>query len=383
MSAQASSSFTAFWLKEAGKGLQKRQLPTPTPVHGQALVKILAVRVGGIIKNVVDGKSPFPFLPDCVPGAGCIGRIEAVGADSVSFKPGQLVYVDPTIRARDDANAVFIHSTIHGFDEKSNKLVRAWHNGTLAEKVVVPLENTFALDEGVLLGNGESGAQQKKHSIAELVNLQKAVIPYQGWKLAKLQLGETAAVAFATGDFGGAAIDVALAMGAARVLALGRNAEKLAKWRETCDPRYVDRVVCVALTGDPNKDAEAMKQAAPNGIQIFFDMSPPSATATAHLHIEAGIKALERGGRMVWMGYIPKGIPLDYGQLVVKDISLYAKYMYSNQEVRELIRLVEAGLLSFKQYKETLYTGFDNIEHVLEQSHSETGLRQGIVWSPQ
>ncbi|PWN93561.1 GroES-like protein [Acaromyces ingoldii] len=373
----STSTYTALWLQSFDRGLERRQLPTPKPTGGQALVQVLSVRIGNLHKNLVAGKSPFPFKPDCVPGGGCIGRIEAVGSDSVSLKPGQLVYVDPTVRARDDSQTVYLQNMIHGYDEKTNKLVDAWRDGTWAEKLVVPLENAFVLDEKVLMGS--SNNYQPK----DLINIQKLATPYQGWKLAKLQPGETAAVAFATGSFGGAAIDVALSMGAGRIVALGRNADKLAEWRKSCDPRYVDRVVCVALTGDIEKDAEQMKQAAPNGLQIFFDMSPPSATATAHLHIQAGLKALEAGGRMIWMGFIPTGISINYGELIFKDISIHTKYMYTAQEVHELIRLIETGMLSLKQFQDKLFTGFDNFQRVLDLAETGDTARGGIVWSPQ
>ena len=55
------------------------------------------------------------------------------------------------------------------------------------------------------------------------------LVPYGGFAAANLQAGETVLVSGATGNFGSAAVAVALAMGAACVVAPGRNEQVLAE----------------------------------------------------------------------------------------------------------------------------------------------------------
>ncbi len=85
------------------------------------------------------------------------------------------------------------------------------------------------------------------------------LVPYGGFLAANLQPGETVLVSGATGNFGSAAVSVALAMGAACVVAPGRNDRILADLVR----RFGDRVKPVKLTGNESDDCESMKRAAP------------------------------------------------------------------------------------------------------------------------
>src|SRR4030088_3798379 len=76
---------------------------------------------------------------------------------------------------------------------------------------------------------------------------------------AELHAGETVLVSGATGNFGSAAVAVALAMGAACVVAPGRN-EKVLK---DLARRFGERVRTVKLSGNENDDREMMERAAP------------------------------------------------------------------------------------------------------------------------
>src|SRR6202000_1612736 len=82
------------------------------------------------------------------------------------------------------------------------------------------------------------------------------LVPYGGFLAARLQPGETVLVSGATGNFGSAAVAVALAMGAACVVAPGRNEQILADLAR----RFGGRVRTVRLTGNEDDDRERMKQ---------------------------------------------------------------------------------------------------------------------------
>jgi alcohol dehydrogenase len=102
------------------------------------------------------------------------------------------------------------------------------------------------------------------------------LVPYGGFLAAGLQPGETVLVSGATGNFGSAAVAVALAMGAACVVAPGRNERMLADLAR----RFGSRVRTVWLSGHEDDDRERMKQAAGGPIDCVLDILPPSVSAT-------------------------------------------------------------------------------------------------------
>src|SRR3954449_6649652 len=86
-----------------------------------------------------------------------------------------------------------------------------------------------------------------------LVGLSKLAVPYGGFLRAGLQAGETVLVNGASGYFGSAAVILALALGAARVVAVGRDSAALAALAAAAGPR----VATVALSGDRENDTRA------------------------------------------------------------------------------------------------------------------------------
>ena len=107
--------------------------------------------------------------------------------------------------------------------------------------------------------------------------------------------GETVLVNGATGNFGSAAVAVALAMGAACVVAPGRNEKVLADLVH----RFGPRVRTVKLGGNEDDDRERMRRAAPGPIDCVLDLMPPSVTTPT---VRAAIMTVRSYGRVVLMG---------------------------------------------------------------------------------
>lgn len=99
-------------------------IPTPQPVAGTAIVRVLVANVISYMGSIYNGERKYPFPMPLVPGTSAIGRVAAVGPDATLLKPGMLVFVDCTIRGRDDTNAVFLSGIHEGATEGSKKLMR-------------------------------------------------------------------------------------------------------------------------------------------------------------------------------------------------------------------------------------------------------------------
>lgn len=93
-------------------------------------------------------------------------------------------------------------------------------------------------------------------------------------------------IAPATGQFGDAAVQIALAMGAGTMIAMGRNTHALQRV-ESLDRTRIKRL---QLMGDWKKELEELQAFEP--IEAFFDISPMIAK-----HYKPCISALRRNGR--------------------------------------------------------------------------------------
>jgi threonine dehydrogenase-like Zn-dependent dehydrogenase len=213
-----------------------------------------------------------------------------------------------------------------------------WRDATYAEFAKVPLENCYALNEERLLGEVTKGGLG--YSIDELGDLSKCCVPFGGLRDIGITAGETVIVAPATGPFGGGAVTVALAMGA-RVIAMGRNVEVL-KGIQTNNP---GRVEVVPITGNMEADLEALKSFGP--IDAYFDISPAAAEKSTHL--KSGILALRHGGRVSLMGGIQGDISIPHSAIMHRDLTLKGKWMYSRQDVWDIIKMAQVGVLKLER----------------------------------
>jgi alcohol dehydrogenase len=164
------------------------------------------------------------------------------------------------------------------------------------------------------------------------------LVPYGGWLASGLQPGETALVNTATGNFGSAAVAVALAMGAGAVLATGRNEAALADLVR----RFGPRVRPVRLSGDAAADTERMKAAAKGPIDRVLDILPPLPDATP---VRAAAMSVRANGSVVLMGGLGVDVALPYRWLMRNNITIRGQWMYPREAVPRFIALLRSGLL--------------------------------------
>ena len=331
------------------------EVATPQPTPGSAILRMLASPVISYTREIHNGKLQYPYVTPMVPGTSAIGRVAAVGPDAALLKPGNLVVFDCTIRGRDDSSAVFLSGITDGSSEGGRKLMAGeWRDSSYAQYAKVPLENAILLDERRLTGDPNDGGLG--YEIQRLAYIPKFLVPFGGLRDIRLEAGETVIIAPATGGFGGAAVRVAIAMGA-RVIAMGRNQKALESLR-----KLSDRVFTVPISGDVSEDTAALAKF--GKIDAVLDLSPAVASKSSHL--TAAIMSLRVGGRMSLMGGIRDNMPIPYALVMRKNIQLSGKWMYSRDDALLLLKMVDIGLLrlddaagvrvageySFEQWKE-------------------------------
>ncbi|UPK24123.1 zinc-binding dehydrogenase [Bradyrhizobium sp. 195] len=328
-------------LKSFGSPLAIENAPAPVLGTGEVIVDIVATRVLSYMNEVFDGTRNYALDLPIIPGPGGIGRVRAIGPDATKLAVGDWVFCDPTVRSRDDAVAPDI--ALQGLTAAGPggmRLQQHFRHGSFAEQMRVPTENVKPL--------GAITSQQATQWCA----LGTLMVPYGGFLAAKLRPGESVLVSGATGNFGSAAVSVALAMGAACVVAPGRNEEILADLVR----RFGARVKPVKLTGNEDDDRESMKRAASGPVDCVFDIMPPSVGTNV---VRAAVMTVRPYGRVVLMGGVGMaggpGLELPYPWIMRNCISIHGVWMYPPDAASRLIALVRAGLLRLDEYEATAF----------------------------
>jgi alcohol dehydrogenase len=325
-------------LQSFGSPLALRTVPDPQPGPGEVVVAVAAAPVLSYAREVFSGAREYPLLVPLVPGCGAVGRVHAVGPDATRLRPGAWVFCDPTVRSRDDAispDLMLQGWNAHG--DGAQRLQFHYRDGPFAERVLLPMENAVrvgALDDG---------------DAARWCSLNTLLVPYGGLLAAELEPGETVLVSGATGHFGSAGVAVALAMGAACVVAPGRNQEMLAELAR----RFGPRVRTVPLSGWEDEDCERMQAAAPGPIDRVLDLLPPLPDASP---ARAAALTVRPHGTVVLMGGIGAALELPYRHLMRNCITIRGQWMYPRHAPTRLVQLIRAGLLDLGGFDVTTFS---------------------------
>lgn len=311
-----------------------QDIPVPQAGPGSAIVRVIAGKVISYMPDIYDGTRSYPFPKPMVAGSSVIARVVSVGPDATLLSPGQLVFVDATIRGRDDPSSAALIGIHEGSTEGSKKLLYGeWRNSTFAEYAKVPLEICILLDEKILLGSKKDGGLC--YSPQDLTGLSTMLVPFGGLRDIGLKAGETIIIAPATGGFGASAVHVALAMGA-RVIAMGRNVEALNRLAARSN-----RVHTVRITGDLEADTKALSSF--GRVDAYLDISPPQALETTH--IKSAIMALGHGARISLMGGLSGDVAIPHAIVMHKEMQLRGKFMYDRGAIEDLLKMIQVGIL--------------------------------------
>jgi alcohol dehydrogenase len=355
-------------LKAFGTPLDIQSVPDPVLGTGEVIVDVVATRVLSYANEVFSGERRYLLDVPVVPGPGGIARVRASGPDATHLRRGDWVYCDPTVRSRDETVAPDI--LLQGWSAGGPgglRLQQHFRDGSFAEQMRVPTENVKPIGEIAAADAGRWCA------------MGTLLVPYGGFAAAGLQAGETVLVSGATGNFGSAAVAVALAMGAACVVAPGRNERVLSDLAR----RFGNRVRTVKLRGDAKADTERMKQAAPGPIDCVLDILPPSAGAAP---VRAAAMTVRPYGRVVLMGGVGMlggdDLALPYPWLMRNCITVLGQWMYKPDAALRLAALIRAGLLQIDGY-ETVEFGLDDANKAVVHAAANSGPFKLTVLRPQ
>jgi len=335
-------------LKTFGSPLAIESVPDPVPGTGEVIVEVAASKVLAYAGEVLGGQRKYLLDPPAIPGPGGVGRVRSVGPDATRLAVGDWVFCDPTVRSRDDTLApdILLQGLTAG-GPGGQRLQKYFHDGAWAERVRIPTENAIRI--------GDIAPDEAPRWCC----LGTLLVPYGGLLAVGLMSGETVLVNGATGAFGGAGVAVALAMGAACVIATGRNGPTL----ESLARRFGSRVVGVQMHGQEDDDRQRILTAAPGPIDVVLDLLPPAATPG---QVRTAVLAVRPYGRVVLMGGVGTqggaDLGLPYGWLMRNCITVRGQWMYPPGAVTRLAAMVRAGLIRLEEFA---VTSFD-LDHANE-----------------
>lgn len=372
MPSQLPQNHKAVYLPAKGEptALVTRQTPRAGP--GSAVVRVLSAYVLAYSNEIYSTKRPHRLPTPFVPGAGAVCRVEEVGLDATSISPGQLVLFDITIRARDNPDEFYLSGVLTGMTEVSHKFSQGeFRDSTYAEYARIPLENCLPLDEDRLV-------RELGYTIEDLTHLIPPMVPFGGLRDVGLRAGETVLISPATGKYGGAAVQVALALGA-RVIAMGRNEKSLEKLAR----HGGGRVSTVQITGDADADAAAIRKKAPGGVvDVWLDISPPEASASSHF--KSCMQALKYGGRISLMCAVG-GVSFDISDITSRAATVKGTVMCARDEALQVIKMAEAGVLPLGPKAGLDIVGkfgLDGFQLALETAAKHNGPGEMVVVTP-
>ncbi len=351
-------------LKAKGQPLIIEEVADPVPGAGEVVVRVLAAPVLAYAQEVFSGERDYPLLLPLAPGVGAIGVVEKTGPDATRLAPNQLVFCDPTVRSRDDAVSPDI--MLQGWiapGEGAKKLQSHFRHGAFAERMLLPLENAIALE------------RLRSFDPAKLAWLVTMLVPYGGLLAAGVQAGQTVLVTGATGHFGSAGVVVALAMGAAQVIAPGRNEHML----NTLVRLFGSRVRPVLLSEqDEAFYSKRFREAADGPIDCFLDMLGPMSNTTV---TRSGIMAIRPGGTAVLMGGIDVALDIPYKYMMRNNLVIRGQYTCPRHAPLLLAELIRSGLLNLDPFAVQTFP-LEQVNQAVRYAHEHGGAFQLTVLTP-
>ncbi len=293
---------------------ENRTIPQVGPA--EVLIKVKACGVGLTLSNLKAGRMGGT-LPRII-GHEVGGIVEEVGSLVRTCRKGDRVCVSFYITCG------YCKWCIEGREtlcENFGGYVGAAIDGGYAEYVKIPESNVIPIPEGI--------------SFAEAGVTTDAVAT--NWHVfkerAKTKPNDIVLVVGAAGGVGIHCVQVAKIFGA-KVIGVDLSEEKIGKTKEY----GADIVINVA---GKNMSQEVKKASGGKGVDTAVDMVCTKET------IEASIKALGRGGRLVLVG-VPRDIAsLNFNprQLITDELVLTGCRCATKQEIRESLELVRRGLV--------------------------------------
>ena len=337
-------------LLEGRSELSLDETPDLEPRSGSAVVRVESVFMSPYMAALVDGTEAFSTPPrPFTPGMDAIGTVERIGDGVSGLAVGDRVYCDSYIEeASADGGGEYAFAACFAISAGSGPLLARWPNGALATQMDFPAECLTRVEPAL--------ARTSTETLCRLGWLGTA---HAAFEKTHFRPGQSVAVLGATGLLGVSAVLVALALGADRVVAVGRSEERLAAF-EGLDPRIETA-------------------SAPPGRDERVDLAVSAMTGDDPGPLEGALRGLKRYGSLVVLG--TTNTPPRIAGLVSSDLTVRGSLWFSRATPARLVRLIASGALALDRIRSHAYP-LDEVDAALAHSAKGTPPFEQVVVRP-
>jgi L-iditol 2-dehydrogenase len=305
--------------------LSIEQVPVPRPGPGEVLCRVKAVAICGtdpkIIKGALEGIGWPPEYPYIL-GHEWAGQVVQAGEGVSQFAPGDRVVGEPHKGCGYCARCMEGRYNLcqnYGKNETGHRHYGFTAQGAYAEYFATSVKAIHHLPNDI--------------SYPEAAIVDSAAVALNGLRRAGVEPGSTAVV-IGPGAIGLCALQLVRAMGATRVIAIGRKGRRLTMAGEL-GAETVD-----ALSSDPVEAVMALNDGV--GADITVDASGAQA-ACAYMP-----KITRFGGRIVLLGFfVPGDVVFPLQDVVFKEQTIYGVRANPNVD-DQVVAFIEAGKLDVR-----------------------------------
>ncbi|OII34888.1 hypothetical protein BIU98_02725 [Curtobacterium sp. MMLR14_010] len=354
----------AWTLDELGSALTLEEVPDPLVRSGGVVLRMLAVQVPAYTRMLVQGGRGGIATPTVL-GIGGIGIVEEVADDVTTVRVGETALCTGFLRSGRVAEPEEVLLGWTGIGGRgvttatTERMRRVWRTGTFAERTLMPGSAVLALP------GADAHPDPTKLAFLPWLSVAAGAVERSG-----MAAGDRVVVLGASGQMGGAAVLLALARGAARVVAVGRDAASLDRLEA------LDRRVCaVRSVGGRAGDAAAISLALDGEADVVIDALGPTPTSDLTM---AGFDTVRTDGTVVLLGGVRQSLPIPYDQLMRRRITLRGSWMCSEETAFRVWRQVQAGVIDLSALEVTT-VGIDDPTAALTRAEQVRGLSIAVL----
>jgi len=197
---------------------------------------------------------------------------------------------------------------------------------------------------------------------------------YAGLKKARVGPGSTVLINGATGNLGYAAVATALALGAVKILGVGRNLDRLEQIK-SLSPNRIE----ICSSNNTENIPAWVAQHAPGGVDALFDCLGIGGKAESTVEL---IRTIRRGGEAVLAaGAVQGDIARSYAETMGHNVGVRGTMWFDSKEIDELVVLIGAGVvdLSFIEHRQS---DLEHINDAVKAMEERVGGAVNVVITP-
>lgn len=337
----------AMVLEEYGKPLVLKEVTPRKPGPQEVMIRVKACGMCGTDLKIAAGKLPGTRVP-VIMGHEPAGEVVEVGREVQTLKPGDRVLAHFYVTC---GRCEFCRTNRESICRQLIGRIGFELDGgyadylTLPETSFVKFPENVSYEEGAILGDAVGTAFHALRSRA------------------RLGPGETVLV-MGAGGVGLHVVQVAKAFGA-WVLAVDVNSRKLELARE----HGADEVL--AFTENYEREAKGLLEKEAGGVHVVVETVGTPAT------VEANLRLLRPGGRLVIIGYLPGSrFGVDPLAALLDEIEMLGSRACTKTELETVVKLVSRGLV-----RPVITRRFElaEVNYAMEELRSDRILGRAVV----